>query len=368
MVEGGILSVLQDCLISISKLQKEFDLDITVLLHDKHLLGDIKDIAGFHFIEYPQVKTSWAKRIRFEYIESEKISNEINPHLWLSLHDITPNVNCKFQVVYCHNASPFYKLEKKYFLYDITFTLFNRFYKYLYRINIKKNAYVIIQQNWLRNAFERMYGVNTIVAHPIQKFKKIKTGTVDVSSLNINFKNPTFFYPSIPRVFKNFEIICEAAQILENTNKQFEIILTLDGSENRYANEIFEKYKHLKSLKFIGLQKRNVVESLYSKIDCLIFPSKLESWGLPISEFKEFDKPILVSDLPYAHENIGNYDKVVFFDPLNANQLANYILLFIENQFAFDTPQKIIPSFPFFENWDNLLIFLLNQAKSKSIL
>jgi glycosyltransferase involved in cell wall biosynthesis len=370
MVEGGILSVLQDCLVSIAKLQEEFALDITVLLHSKKLLDgiDIDNLEGFHLIEYPLVKTSWLKRIKFEYIESRKISNDIKPDLWISLHDITPNVNCKVQVVYCHNPSPFYKPQREYFFYDSTFTLFNLFYKYLYGINIKKNTYVIIQQNWLREAFKKMYGVNSIVAHPIQKFKKSKTGIVDLNALNIDFKDPTFFYPSIPRVFKNFEILCEAAQILEDDNKQFEIILTLDGSENRYAKEIFEKYKHLKSLRFIGVQKRNVIEYLYSKVNCLVFPSKLETWGLPLSEFKEFDKPILAADLPYARENIGNFNQVTFFDPLNAKQLAEYMLMFIENRLYYDKPKQITPAFPFFENWDDLLTFLVNQIKSESTL
>jgi glycosyltransferase involved in cell wall biosynthesis len=364
LVEGGILSILQDSLKAFSKLQKEYNLDITVLLHNKNLIGDLRYENGFHFIEYPQIKSSWLRRLYFEFIYSKKLSNQLKPDIWFSLHDITPTVNCHFQVVYCHNPSPFYELKKKYFFTDITFTMFNLFYKYLYKINIRKNAYVIIQQDWLRTAFKKMYGVNTIVAHPLQTHKTIETNVQNVDHLNIDFTKTTFFFPSIPRVFKNFELICEATQKLETEIGNFEVILTLDGNENNYAEAIYKKYKHVKSLKFIGVQKRDIIQKLYSKIDCLLFPSKLETWGLPISEFKLFDKPILLSDLPYAHENIGTFKKAKFFDPNDVSELSIYMRMFIEKRLIFDNQNYASPDFPFFKSWDDLLIFLIQQSKA----
>ena len=53
----------------------------------------------------------------------------------------------------------------------------------------------------------------------------------------------------------------------------------------------------------------------YAKADCLLFPSKLETWGIPISEFQQTGKPMLVIDLPYAHETVGSYHAVSFFPP-----------------------------------------------------
>jgi len=363
LVEGGILTILQDCMAAYKKIAHANNLELVVLVHSKSLVKDYLDQDNITVLEYPKIKSSWIRRLYFEFIYSKKLSNKIKPDVWFSLHDITPNVNCKFQVVYCHNPSPFYKMERKYYFFDTTFLLFNIFYKYLYGVNIKKNRYVIIQQNWLREAFKKMYGVNTIVAYPIQKSPQINTELINLDYLNIDFNYPTFFYPSIPRVFKNFEVICEAAEILDNQNKQFKIILTLNGAENKYSKYIFEKYKHVKNLNFIGIQKRSVIEALYNKVDCLIFPSKLETWGLPLSEFKLFEKPILASDLPYAHENIGTYDKASFFDPSDANKLAELITAFIENKLVFDKPKPASPAFPFFDNWENLLNFLTIEAE-----
>jgi glycosyltransferase involved in cell wall biosynthesis len=365
LVEGGLLSIIQDCIVSLEKNRKLYNLEIIVLVHDKNLIKDICNQDNLKIFEYPKIKSSWFRRLYFEFVYCRKLSNQLKPDIWFSLHDITPSVNCDFQVVYCHNASQFYTPKKEYFFYDITFSLFNLFYKYLYQINIKKNAWVIVQQNWLRDEFKKMYNINTIVAYPLQSAKLIKLKSRNIDYIDIDYKKTTFFFPSIPRVFKNFEIVCEAVQILEQKIENFEVILTLNGNENKYANMIFKKYRHIKSLKFIGVQERGIIQVLYSKVDCLIFPSKLESWGLPISEFKLFDKPILVSDLPYAHENIGSFDKAKFFNPENAEELALYMMLFIERKLIYDIPKPIIPNFPFFENWDDLLAFLILQSQIK---
>lgn len=52
----------------------------------------------------------------------------------------------------------------------------------------------------------------------------------------------------------------------------------------------------------------------------LIFPSKLEIFGLPISEFSKCDKPMLIADLPYVHE-IAYSPSNMFFNSENRKEL-----------------------------------------------
>ena len=60
----------------------------------------------------------------------------------------------------------------------------------------------------------------------------------------------------------------------------------------------------------------------YNKTETVIFPSKIETWGLPITEAKEFKKKLILADLPYAHETLENYQNVFFFNPDSAEELA----------------------------------------------
>jgi glycosyltransferase involved in cell wall biosynthesis len=352
---GGPLSVLLDCLKALKAYRYNNNFDITVLVHKRELVSAF--LNDFNIIEFPLIKTSWLKRIDFEYLKSKKISKEINPKIWISLHDMTPNVTAEVQYVYCHNPAPFYSVSSKEVSLDFKFFLFNQFYRYLYRINIKKNKFVIVQQDWLRTQFEKNYKVNTIVAYPnLQEVSEVYKQNESVKKDNF-----VFFFPSFPRVFKNFEVILEAASLLEKYRHDFKVIITLDGEENKYSKMLYSKYSKCSAIDFIGKLNRDEVFVNYDDADCLIFPSKLETWGLPISEFKPFNKPILLADLPYAHETVGRYEEVSFFNPDDAHSLSVLMGKLIDGTIEFDGNSIDTPKDPFFVNWDGLVSFLLEN-------
>jgi len=350
---GGTLSILKDCLGYLSgNLSHKYN--IVALVHNEKLIN-VKNVT---YYEFPDSIKSYLKRMYYEYIYFRRFSKKINPHLWLSLHDITPNVQSEILAVYCHNSSPFYNLSIKEALMEIKFAFFKFFYKYLYQINIKKNDFVIVQQDWLRNEFRKMFNIsNIIVAHPDISFDY----TMTTNNSNLIKKNKfNFFYPSFPRIFKNFEIICEAVKIINDKGiDNFEVYLTIKGTENKYSKYIYNKYNKLKPLKFIGIQTREKIYQYYEEVDCLIFPSKLETWGLPIHEFKHFHKPILLANARYAPETIGEYDKVKFFDPANALELSNFMRLIINSDLTYDKTKPIDIEPPFSKNWRDLFDILL---------
>lgn len=358
--EGGPLSVLKDCLKAFEKIYKHQDLDITVFVHKIHLVREYTN--DFKIIEYPLIKTSWFKRLYFEYYQCKEISKKIKPDLWIALHDMTPNVTCE-QVVYCHNPSPFYNLKFSDAFTDTTFFSFCLFYSFLYRINIKKNKYVVVQQQWLREEFERRYNVKTIVAYP--DFIATEQLPMTKGEIKSSGRKYLFFFPAFPRVAKNFETLLKAAKTLAFKRKDFELIITINGTENKYAQKIYADYRDIDQVKFIGSKTRDEVFNIYSDTDCLVFPSKLETWGLPISEFKIFNKPMLLSDMKYAHETAGNYQSVKFFDPDDAQQLSNYMELIIDNKLIFDVNKKTSPGDPYFNNWNELVKFLVKQTAEK---
>ena len=236
--------------------------------------------------------------------------------------------------------------------------MFNLLYKFLYRINIEKNDYVIVQQSWLRRRFREAFGINNIiVAHPDIDFEPCR----DLSSQDGVYR---FFYPSFPRVFKNFEVICEAARILNESGiRNFEVLFTINGKETRYSKYIYAKYKDVSSLKFIGIQTKNKIRRLYGDVNCMIFSSKLESWGIPITEFKRYSKPMLLADLEYTRETAGDYNKVNFFRPDDPKQLACFMNDAIGNRPVFEGSVKKLIAPPYASNWKELFDILLEGQK-----
>lgn len=348
--EGGTLSILKECLSYLNSLNSK-EYTIIAYVHDSSILS----YPNIKMIELKKSRHNYLYRLYYEYFWFYFQSKKLDIYLWLSLHDITPNVKSQIRAVYCHNASPFYKLGFKELWLDPKFGFFNFFYKWIYKINLNKNDFIIVQQEWLREKFknELKAKANIIVSNPnIEEKNVVKNSS--------HSEITKFFYPSLPRVFKNFECVCEAARILNEKKLDFEIILTISGNENRYSRYLFHKYRNIPEIKFIGRISRDNVFRIFSQIGTLLFPSKLETWGLPITEAKLFNKNILVSDLPYAKETVGAYEKVTFFNPDSSEELANLMESTIKGNIEHDGNKMMLPQMPFASNWEEMFNLLLN--------
>jgi len=351
--EGGPLTVLIDSIEAAAEtLGPEWE--ITALVHDHSLIRNPR----IRTIAFPQSKLSWLTRLRLEWWDFRQLSKHIKPDLWLSLHDMTPRVMARRQAVYCHNPSPFYKANLTEARFDFRFFIFNKLYIYLYKAFIKKNHSVIVQSSWLRRAFlcETQHP-NIIVAYPNRDAAPVRFDNFFPDNIRVPTKDfpLRLLYPSLPRVFKNFEVIMDAIKILPlNIMPLVDLRLTFDGTENKWAAELANRYRDTPGISLIGRQDRAQMTTEYEKCDAVLFPSRLETWGLPIMEAKAFNKPLLIADLPYAHETAGNYNNVSFAAADDAQPWSDAIVRMAHGTWEPQTHEAIEPEQPFMENWPAL--------------
>jgi len=354
IVEGGPLTVLRECLYAAVDLLAE-EYNVVALVNSSDLL----DISGINFLAIPGAKKSWAKRLYWEWFGFRQICTKLRPVFWLSLHDITPRITGCPQAVYCHNPSPFYKstLEEAYL--SPAFYAFSCFYYSLYSFFIRRNKWVIVQQDWLRSEFlSRTPGLPIVLSYP-----SVSCSTTSALIKSASRQSIKFLYPALPRVFKNIQTLCLAAQALVDAGTfEFEIILTITGHENKYSRHIYSRFNHLRPIKFLGPQTREQMTALYSNCDVLVFPSKLETWGLPITEAKAFSMPLFVSDLPYARETVGDYANVSFFSPLSSTLLASLMTAYINKSWLPSGNKSNILPAPFAHGWASLWSFLVTSS------
>jgi glycosyltransferase involved in cell wall biosynthesis len=204
-------------------------------------------------------------------------------------------------------------------------------------VNVNQNDAVIVQQNWMKNALASFVKVPIHVTHPEyvpNDFKPIKLGS----------QSPALFiYPAFPRIFKNHAVIFRALKLMSSVDRtNLKIIFTISGSENLYARWLKFSCKNLPEIIFQGRLTYDETLELYSHASCLLFPSKLETWGLPLTEAKYFQKNIICADLPYAREAVGNYSKVSYISATNPKDWAHVMRDFCKNQLALDN--QIVPT------------------------
>jgi glycosyltransferase involved in cell wall biosynthesis len=354
--EGGPLSLTRDCLTRLDRICEKENWRVVALVSDKKLYADLS-LRHVALVSFPKAQRSYAVRLFYEYYWFNLMARRNQVDFWLSLHDISPRVGTVPQAVYCHNPAPFHRASWREFRLEPVFGMFSVFYGLMYRINIRRNRYVIVQQEWLRRVFVKLYHMparQIIVARP----------EISLPSLQNKPARPlkTFIFPTFPRVFKNVEVIGEAVRLLLKKGiTSFEILVTLDGTETRYARWLKANYGGLSNLKFIGSQSRSRIFELYAEVDALIFPSKLETWGLPISEFKQTGKPVFAADLPYAHETARDYKNVFFFDAEHAGRLASLLEAYIlHNTLPAQAAKPVIAAPPVSDTWEDLFKILMS--------
>lgn len=111
--------------------------------------------------------------------------------------------------------------------------------------------------------------------------------------------------------------------LLDQGIKNFEMTFTLVPNGKRKNGNI----------NYCGfLDKENLFKCYKEKI--LIFPSYIETVGLPLLEARSVGGIIFVADCPYAHEVLGDYENAYFFDPMIAIDLAELMRKAIENKIS----------------------------------
>ena len=364
IVEAGPLAILKDCLKCLSQwiAERHPTYRVIAIVYKKELV----DHPHIEYIETQWPKKRWINRLWYEYVSLQKISKDIGEvYLWFSLHDTTPTVKAERRAVYCHNALFGYRWT----LYDLFFapkmTMMAMLTKYIYSPNIHKNNFLIVQHAWFRDEMSKMFNINRkkIIVAPPEQLKK--TEAIPQRANVAPEKVRSFIYAASPNNHKNFEVICRAVEILENRYRitDFCVYITIDGEENTYAKWLHKNWCKLKSLQFIGFLTKEILQHHYRKCDCLIFPSKAESWGLPISEFAAYDKYMLLADLPYAHETAEGSKRTAFFAPEKPEELAELMKVLMEgNTQAFQPVPPTVMAEPLAEDWSVLFSHLLMDS------
>ncbi|MFD2557052.1 glycosyltransferase [Sphingobacterium tabacisoli] len=362
IVEAGPLAILRNCLHYLSELAANEEYKVVALVYERELA----EYPNITYIETKWPKKNWINRLWYEYVSMKKVSKTIGPvYLWFSLHDTSPRVEADLQAVYCHNSFTFYKWKWRELLFAPKIVLFSLFTKYIYGFNVAANRYLVVQQEWFREAMAKDFNFSAqdiIVARPQQIVPIRNTSS---SNKGGNGECYSFLFPASPNSHKNFECLCEAVAQLDSKEglPKFKVYITITGKENSYTRWIFKKWgNRYESLCFIGFLGKESLLGYYEGVDCLVFPSKTESWGLPISEFANYGKPMLLADLPYARETAAGSRCTAFFDPDRPDNLAAHMeqLIMGEATVLAPVPEREI-AVPVAEEWSTLFNLLLNE-------
>lgn len=149
-------------------------------------------------------------------------------------------------------------------------------------------------------------------------------------STGASFLQYDFVYIASGDSHKNHGNLLLAWLLLAEAGYMPSLALTVDEhSHPRLANEI-AKQREQNGLNIVNLGKVDSanITALYKSSSALIFPSTVESFGLPLIEASQLGLPVLASELDYVRDVI---EPIETFDPDSAISIARAVRRFLKD-------------------------------------
>ena len=137
-----------------------------------------------------------------------------------------------------------------------------------------------------------------------------------------------FIYPASNYFHKNHKNLLNAFKILSFENIHPSLLLTVRANDSKLIN-LIKSYKTEFNLQIEILKevKPNEIGKYYNMSECLIFPSKFESFGMPLIEARKFNLKIVASELDYVRD-VCEPDYT--FDPNSSISISRAIKRFLK--------------------------------------
>lgn len=301
----------------------------------------------------------WAGRAWLELAGLRRMWSGRKVDAFLSMQGANATIRARHKFVYCHNALGLERPPLSHLLHYPKSAALSLIYGLAYRFGIGRRATVIVQQEWQRRRFRERFGLDRcIVAHPLERSDRQSPRRHPRTAGRIEM-----IYPTSAEPHKNVGLLCEAVEILSSDDAgAFRLLLTLSGEENDYSRQLRKRFGHLPEISFAGQLTPAALAAAYERADLLVYPSKVESWGLPLTEAKQHGLGILAADLPYARETVGDYDAADFFDPQGAQALATRLRGILRGSRPLSQTSWPRPAEPFAPDWGTLVDRIFSSA------
>lgn len=289
---------------------------------------ELEETVNIKVLRFPWIKRSWIHRLFFDKFIAPKLIKDYGVDEVLSLQNVIINHRGAYQTVFVHNSIPF--SEHRFSLLDnkLLWIYQNIISRSIFS-SIKKANRVIVQTEWMKKACIEKLKVNS------SKISVMKPGVerkIDRHFISTKASLSTFFFPASGVYFKNHRVIVEACLELKKSGiNNYKVIFTLNGNETKKISTLREIVKkHQLPIEFIGNITIDKVFEYYSK-SVLIFPSYIETVGLPLIEAKLHGTPVVASDCEFSREILNEYNDIKYFNPFKEEELAKIMFEFIKH-------------------------------------
>ena len=252
---------------------------------------------------------------------------------------IQNKINTNDIVIYLTNLPPLIKHKCKTILVQSNRFIIENFPLTGFKIKTKIRIHVERIFFWLNNKNVDFIIVQSESMSSILKNKGVACEKIKIipyknkefqrtePNYNYNQDRTCFLYIASDDPHKNHKNLIKAWCLLSGEKIYPKLILTIDDDTelHKFIMKKIERYKLEIEIK--PKLDRTKIINLYNKSTALIYPSFIESYGLPLVEANHYGVPVLASELDYVRDII---DPEETFDPNSAKSISRAVKRYLK--------------------------------------
>lgn len=291
------------------------------------------DLKFYVFVEkdYPEVSSDniffikvdikgWFDRVKWDvYSLNRHVSlMGIKFDRFLSLQNTSVYLPGVKQVLYIHQPLPFTNVKFNLFS-NFKLFLYQKFYaKFIFMFSNNVASY-IVQTQWMKKSLVNKFNADEndiYIIKPEHNNNVLRSTADECLELAHDIENNeiSLFYPATPLTYKNHQVLLHALKYLRDNFVSYRVVLsvTLSKGDMPSFDKLVTKFGLDNAISYLGYIDRDKVYECYQNSTMLVFPSYLETFGLPLLEAASCGTKVLASDLDYAREVLNGYKGAKF--------------------------------------------------------
>ncbi len=275
---------------------------------------ELPETENIRVLNFPWVKKSPLHRLYFDYVKAHRLVKQYKIDRVLSLQNIEMPRAGVPQDLFEHNALPFTEYHFA-FREDRRLWLTQQLLGRLMKRSIRRARKILVQTDWMKEAIVSQCGIpeeRVELRFPAVEMLPTEDWHTDANCL-------TFLYPANASFYRNHRTLLKACELLKEQGlTDYRMLWTVTGEENdkiRLCRKTAEEQGL--PIEFIGRVSRRTLFDLYA-VSILVFPSYVETVGLPLLEAQSAGTPIVASDCAYARNIAGDYKQAEFVSVFDA--------------------------------------------------
>lgn len=310
--ESGALSILQQFHREVIENSNQQDKWLFVVS-----TPELSESNNVKVLNYPWIKKSWFHRLYFDNFIIQKIIKDLRIDYVFSLQNVIVKRVKVPQILYLHQPLPF--VTKRYgLLENPKFWIYQNIISKEIIRSVKDADSVIVQTEWVRTSLKKyLDNPEKIIKNPpIVDFSNDFDGEAE-------FNGHEFVYPATPLEYKNHMVIVEACKLLEKEGiSDYSVYFTMNENDNPLAMNLKKEIEaHNLKIYMVGRKSKDQLAALYKNCT-LLFPSYIETFGLPMLESRMSSGLVLAADMPFSREVLLGYENAYFFEYQDASRLC----------------------------------------------